>query len=290
MDSLYKILIYLIASYLPARWVLALRLVCKKFSTIPLNRFRLIIKEGILPPGEYYYVTYTGNDYNRALFGCTIRKLYLPYYPKFIFHPSISVGILVTKSDASHMNAGKKIIHTNFRKLLIPISGNYQDCCIGGAPGFYKKKNFYTTSLWSGSYPQKKITDFKKIIITQYLPEIHEWFACDIKKLHICNNIGGDIQLFKNLTYLKWGHFNYETKITLPAGILKLTIYGYLDNRGLPFDLPPKLEKLKIKNCSAEILDSLVIPSTLKLFKISLSGNAQSICVPNGNFRFIVKF
>ena len=116
LEFLPLCLIYYIVSFLNATNTLALRIVCKKLSKIPINNFRLGIY-GLLTPGIYDHVTYRGSNPLYDLKNCTIRKLWLtnPGYP---LSPSTKVSVLIVHMEFWSIYSHPKMISYNFHGAI----------------------------------------------------------------------------------------------------------------------------------------------------------------------------
>jgi hypothetical protein len=147
MFTLPKCLLLYLGSFLNPRDYLNLRAVCKQFQILTLNHFRLGLNDQKLPPGNYYYINYTGNNYGENLKGCTIRKLRLTTeaHNKFdrsthfefldltciervdwIINDPLCKRIKVQALDISVISAAK--VYTRLDYLKVLIKDGFQSC------------------------------------------------------------------------------------------------------------------------------------------------------------------
>jgi hypothetical protein len=288
IDLLPLCLIYYFALYLNATNTCALRLVCKKFSKIPLNRFRLLIN-GKLPSGEYYYITYNGIYPHLDLKNCTIRKLWLKI-PQITLCPSTKVFTLVVNSSYWCLHCHPRMRDSSLNHNINNNKTHLNKCYVLGEYGYARiGKNLTVTSYNGKPYPPEYISKFKKVKTTDENLDIS-----NIKKLHVsyCEDL-----VLKNSTQLTFLELSYaDDEVILPPNLrtLKLThCYTSIKSRLQTLEkLPEKLEKLKIKTANANVINSLIIPRSLRWFKLIIPRTLK-IYIPNIsaelNIRFIVK-
>ena len=274
MNFLPKPLLLMIASLLNGTNTCNLRLACKKCSFIPLNRFRLKIPNVLVPPGTYNYINYTGNDYEKNLRDCTIKKLYISgNYPEKFHHSTIIKKIAYMHIYIS-FRVNKEFKSPEFYKLEDQLYGSSSN-----------GKNLYLTLEQYENVEEKKITDFKKIIAVGN----HEFLDSRIKKLVIGNMGNLNLQHLKNLNSLKI--LGFKSQWIYPDNLKKLTITKVSVDK--LFGLPHGLEKLKICGCGLNLIQSLVLPPALKLLKLVIEKNLDGsfkIHDPSSNLRLIIKY
>ena len=280
METLPKFIISYIALFLNATNTLALRLVCKKFSTISLNRFRLKIK-GFLSPGKYDYIYYIGHNSLEDLKNCIIRKLWL--VNDFRLDPMTILNRLVLTK--------KKWSKVNFKKLSDNrLIGNYKFkqkskekkiVDIDGAYYIHNNKNMRLI------YHENKtiIPFFKKIKCNT----MTDFSLLNTTKLELMFHTFADLTVLKNLTHLKLFYASDELKFPPNLKVLKLI---HASSQITIYELPEKLEKLKIKDCGIGLINSICLPRTIRWYKLVIS--PPELCmlkeVPSElNIRYIVK-
>lgn len=281
-------IIFLIALYLNATNTRAFRLVCKKFSRVPLNRFRLCV-EGKLPPGEYYYVTYIGHNPATDLKNCIIRKLWL-FYGDNLLSPTTKVLNLVVdsifwkKHDYPKKSEYKICTNSKFCRSIIR-----NDCVIGEFYGVFNKKKNLTlyNTIYNTDAPVMSYDDFKKV-------KIHHrdaFFGSNIKKLSISLCYISTLNRFTSLTYLELKSVSVGDTFEFPPNLKTLKLVCCSSLLKLLY-LPKKLEKLKIKTEIATVLGALEIPESLRWFKLVVPTSLNHLIpiIPlERNIRFIVK-
>ncbi len=308
MLTLPRVLITYITSFLNASNTLALRSVCKKLhSFIFIGRFRLRLN-GPLSSSlfalhakretdslssslfashakretrkRYEYVCYTGTDYVNDLRGCEIRKLWLLHSKFKHFHYTTKIHTLVVNNSFCSFFDIKRRSAKYYKNCILSqnftdSSSNFDD---SGMLGYYNKKNLhiysfetkplYSTPSQKQMFEKKDITDFKKIIVQKKC----ENFNPLIKKLKIINHFHVNLSSMLNLTHLYLHFINFSSRervICFPPNLKVLKLY-YITNNCIP-TLPDRLKKLKLRFCDINLINSIILPKSVRWYKVIVS-------------------
>lgn len=279
MLSLPNCVISYISLFLQARHVLALRLVCKKFASLKLNRFRLAPKAP-LEPGNYDYVK-TNNL--KFIEGCKIRKLVTKSFNvkdiELYGLKSLSCDIFIglnSRYSTSLERIECKLFYTGKFPALRTLKYTEENCIseISNAAKIIPEASPLTSKT---RIKVKDDFDGKALSVSEGTVFVRPGITklniyssvVKIKNIHLLTKISlincGTIDLAgSKLRSLKLSNSNLPKN--LPETIKKLVIlrksYNFLS-------LPLNLEYLRIFNCI--VTNPIDVPGSVKIIKCKQS-------------------